>query len=46
MVKNYILDTNILISSPNAVYGFEDNNVIITGTTLQELDKLKTAPGE
>lgn len=46
MVKNYILDTNILISSPNAIYGFEDNNVIITGTTLQELDKLKTAPGE
>ena len=46
MVKNYILDTNILFSSPNAVYGFEDNNVIITGTTLQELDKLKTAPGE
>lgn len=34
MVKNYILDTNILISSPNAIYGFEDNNVIITGTTL------------
>ena len=46
MVKNYILDTNILIQSPNSIYGFGDNNVIITGTTLEELDKKKTAPGE
>lgn len=46
MRKNYILDTNILISSPNAIFGFKDNNVYITTTTLQELDKLKTAPAE
>lgn len=46
MQKNYILDTNILIQSPNAIFGFEDNTVILTGTTLQELDGLKNAPGE
>ena len=45
-VKNYVLDTNILISSPRAIYGFEDNTVIITSTTLQELDKKKTSPRE
>ncbi len=46
MVKNYVLDTNILIQNPNSIFGFEDNNIWITGTTLQELDGKKTAPGE
>lgn len=46
MVKNFLLDTNILLSSPEAVYGFDDNNVYVTGTVLQELDSKKTAVGE
>ena len=46
MVKNFMLDTNILLSSPEAIYGFDDNNVYISGTVLQELDSKKTAPGE
>ena len=46
MKKNYILDTNILISSPNSIFGFDDNNVYITTTTFQELDKKKSLPGE
>ncbi len=46
MIKNYVLDTNILLSNPNAIFGFEDNNVGICGTTLQELDAKKSAPGE
>lgn len=37
--KNYILDTSVLIQDPKSIFAFEDNNVIITGTTLQELDK-------
>jgi PhoH-like ATPase len=41
MKKYYVLDTNILLQSPNAIYGFEDNTVVITGTTLQELDSKK-----
>ena len=45
-IKNYILDTNILLQTPNAIFGFEDNHVVITGTTLQELDHKKTLPGE
>lgn len=44
--KNYVLDTNILLHGGSALEGFADNNVIITGTTLQELDSKKTAPGE
>ena len=46
MVKRFVLDTNILLQDPNALFGFADNDVILTSTTLQELDKLKTAAGE
>lgn len=46
MKKYYVLDTNILLQSPNAIYGFEDNTVVITGTTLQELDSKKNLDGE
>ena len=45
-VKAYVLDTNILLESPNAIFGFDDNVVLITGTTLQELDSKKNKPGE
>ncbi len=44
--KNYVLDTNILLTSPRALLGFDDNNVILTGTTVQELDRKKTEAGE
>lgn len=47
MIKNYVLDTNIILQSPDALEGFDDNNVFITGTTLQELDQKKSqSPGE
>lgn len=47
MEKIYVLDTNILMQTyGEALVGFEDNCVIVTGTTLEELDHLKTAPGE
>lgn len=47
MEKIYVLDTNILMQTyGEALVGFEDNCVVVTGTTLEELDHLKTAPGE
>lgn len=46
MVKNYVLDTNLLLDNPNVIFGFKDNNVYITGTTLQELDHHKKDRGE
>lgn len=46
MKKIYILDTNILLSDPRAIFGFDDNHVVITQTTLQELDSKKNAMGE
>ncbi|KAF2958289.1 phosphate starvation-inducible protein PhoH [Thermotoga sp. Ku-13t] len=41
MVKNYVLDTNVLIHDPESIYNFEDNNVIIPLPVLEELDSLK-----
>ena len=47
MRKIYILDTNIVLSAPRAMTdGFDDNTVVLTGTTVQELDSKKIAPGE
>lgn len=44
--KTYVLDTNILIRYPNALSLFEDNDLVITATTLDELDRHKTDSGE
>ncbi|HEW91456.1 MAG TPA: PhoH family protein, partial [Thermotogaceae bacterium] len=46
MVKNYILDTNVLIHDPNSIFSFEDNNVIIPLPVIEEIDKLKKSSHE
>lgn len=45
MVKNFILDTNVLIHDPEAIFSFEDNNVFIPLPVIEELDKLKREQG-
>lgn len=42
LVKNYILDTNVLIHDPYCIFKFEDNNLIIPFPVIEEIDKLKT----
>jgi len=44
MKKNFVLDTNVLIHNPQALYSFADNNVIIPLTVIEELDQFKTSP--
>lgn len=46
MKKIYVLDTNILMQSPSALFGFADNDIYLTTTITQELDKHKTDSGE
>ncbi len=41
MKKNYVLDTNVLLHDPRAIYRFEDNNVIIPIHVLEEIDRFK-----
>lgn len=45
-VKNFLLDTNVLMANADALFGFDDNNVWLCGTVIQELDKHKDDEGE
>jgi len=39
--KTFIIDTNVLIHDPTAIQQFQDNDVVIPLTVLEELDNLK-----
>ena len=40
-MKHFILDTNVLIHDPTAIYKFEENAVIIPLKVLEEIDRFK-----
>jgi len=42
-VRTVVLDTNVLLSQPEAINDFPDALVVIPDTVLSEIDKLKTA---
>jgi len=44
-VKNYIIDTNVLLHDPNSIFAFEEHDVYVLVSVLEELDKFKTHPG-
>ncbi|RJQ54053.1 MAG: PhoH family protein [Nitrospiraceae bacterium] len=46
MKKSFVLDTNVLIHDPEALLHFEDNDVVLPITVIEELDKLKKGNGE
>lgn len=46
MKKLFLLDTSVLMRNSKCFYVFDDNDVSISITTLEELDGLKDAPGE
>ncbi len=41
MRKNFVLDTNVLLHDPAAMYAFEDNTVIIPIYVIDEIDTFK-----
>lgn len=41
MKKYYVLDTNVLLHSPNALYAFNEHSVVIPEIVIEELDKFK-----
>lgn len=45
-MKNYILDTNILLLDPHSIFKFQDNNVIIPLVVIEEVDKFKHESSE
>ena len=44
--KNYVLDTNVLLHDPHAIFRFEDNNVIIPIYVIEEVDQFKREGSE
>lgn len=44
--KIFILDTNVILHNHNAMYAFEDNDIVIPITVLEELDKFKKGENE
>lgn len=45
-MKTYVIDTNVLIQAPHAVYCFEEHLVVLPVVVLEELDNLKKSEGE
>lgn len=46
MKKTYVLDTNVLLSDPNSIFSFQDNDLIVPMVVLEELDRHKSRPDE
>ncbi len=40
-VKHFVLDTNVVLHNPNAIFVFQDNHVVIPFAVIEELDKMK-----
>jgi PhoH-like ATPase len=40
-MKNYILDTNVLLHDPNSLLNFADNQVLIPIEVIEEMDRFK-----
>ena len=45
-MKNYILDTNVLLHDPNSLLNFQENNVLIPIEVIEEIDHFKREPTE
>lgn len=46
MKKCYVIDTNVLLHSPNAIFTFNEHTVIIPEVVLEELDRFKSESNE
>lgn len=44
--KTFVLDTNVLIHDPEAIFKFPRHEVVVPVTVLEELDNQKRNPGE
>jgi len=40
-VKHFVLDTNVLLHNPDAVFVFKEHHVVIPFAVIEELDKMK-----
>src|SRR6476619_4745978 len=45
-MKHFVLDTNVLIHDPRAIFQFADNEVVIPIFVLEEIDQFKKEASE
>lgn len=45
MTKIFVLDTNVLLDDPNALFSFADNDIVLPYQVIEELEKHKTSQG-
>lgn len=41
MSKTFVLDTNVILHDPQALFRFEDNDLVIPMTVIEEIDRFK-----
>lgn len=46
MKKNYVLDANVLLHDPHAMFKFEDNDLVIPIFAIEEIDQFKRESSE
>lgn len=46
MIKTFILDTNVLLHNPDAIFAFDDNRVVIPFAVIEEIDSQKLRQDE
>src|SRR6185369_13095353 len=46
MKKNYVLDANVLLHDPHAIFKFEDNDLVIPIFAIEEIDQFKREGSE
>ncbi|MFO7983384.1 MAG: PhoH family protein [Desulfuromonadales bacterium] len=46
MKKTYVLDTNVLLHEPQAMFRFQDNKVLLPITVIEEIDRFKKEQSE
>lgn len=45
-IKHYVIDTNVLLHNPEALFVFKENHVIVPFQVIEELDKMKRREGD
>ncbi len=45
-MKNYIIDTNVLLHDPQSLLSFEDNHVLVPIEVIEEIDRFKRESSE
>lgn len=46
VVKNYVLDTNVLLHDPRSILNFQENHVLIPIEVIEEIDRFKRESSE